>query len=515
MFDRRTRAIGALLATLIVGACTETQYIERDPVNPPPDAASGFLGYYDASTKLTTCGNCHVTHQAKWEGTAHSSAWAALPVNAPAYCAGCHTVNENGNSVDSAAGYNKVQSVAYHDVQCESCHGPGFAHATTPDAGVPPLAHIGPLVAGASCASCHSGSHTPFAEQWAASGHNDSAGMAYPAGRAECRSCHEGQAAIRKFNGNQNTRYIDSVGTKTIVCVVCHDPHGSNNVAQLRAPIDVPDPTVNLCMQCHLRNGTPTPTFSRGGRSAHSSQGPILLGEGAGWMPPGFFFDSAGAYATHGSSANPQLCAGCHVNAFTVTDANGVQATSTGHLFSANPCLDANGVPTADNTCAYTSTARNWSACVTCHTGGASVVANLFNTKRTTVRNLIRQLWYDVDGDKVLDAFPADSGYLPRVYANTPAEFNNTNALTTAEGALFNTMMLAEKAQYANADGSYGVHNPFFYDALLSASISAVQATYGLAPPPPEIQAIMDQALARPAVRYTPPARAVRVAARR
>ena len=515
MYGRRTRAIGALLATLIVGACTETQFIERDPVNPPPDAASGFVGYFDASTKLTTCGNCHVTHQSKWETTAHSNAWAALPTNAPAFCAGCHTVNENGNSVDSAAGYNKVQSVAYHDVQCESCHGPGFAHATTPDAGVPPLAHIGVSDPTASCASCHSGSHTPFAEQWAASGHNDSAGMAYPAANPSCQSCHEGRAAIRKFNGNQNTRYIDSVGTKTIVCVVCHDPHGSNNPAQLRAPLDSPDPTVNLCMQCHLRNGTPTATFSRGGRSAHSSQGPILLGEGAGWMPPGFFFDSAGAYATHGSTANPRLCAGCHVNSFSVTDSNGVLATSTGHTFNPIPCVDGAGKPLLDNSCAYTSTARNWSACVTCHTGGASVVANLFNTKRVTVRNLIRQLWYDVDGDRVLDAFPTDSGYLPKVYANTPAEFNNTNALTTAEGALFNTMMLAEKTQYDHADGSYGVHNPFFYDALLSASISAVQATYGLAPPPPEVQDLMSKALARPAVRWAPPAGSVRVAARR
>ncbi len=82
MFGRRTRAIGALLATLIVGACTETQYVERSPVNPPPDAASGFVGYFDASTKLTTCGNCHVTTQKQWETTAHASAWAALPARA-------------------------------------------------------------------------------------------------------------------------------------------------------------------------------------------------------------------------------------------------------------------------------------------------------------------------------------------------------------------------------------------------------------------------------------------------
>lgn len=500
------------LAVALTAACTETQYLERSPINPPPDGASGFLGYFDVAKKQTTCGNCHVTHQANWATTAHSNAWGALPANAPAYCTGCHTVNERGNSVDTAAGYSVVQVAAYHDVQCESCHGPGLNHATTPDAGTPPLAHIGLSDSTASCASCHSGAHTPFAEQWAASGHNDSAGMATPASQAACQSCHEGKAAILKFNGNQHTRFIDSTGTKTIVCVVCHDPHGSNNVAQLRAPIDVPDPSRNLCMQCHLRNATPTPSFTRGGRSAHSSQGPILLGEGAGWMPPGFYFDSAGAYSSHGSTANPRLCAGCHVNRFTVQDSNGFVFQSTGHLFKPVPCVDGAGVPQADNSCAYTSTARNWSACTTCH-ADASVVANLFNNERNTVRTLVRQLWYDVNGNKVLDAYPTDSGYLAQIYATTPSEYNASNALTPAEGALFNAMMLAEKTQYDHADGSYGVHNPFYYEGLLSASISAVQSQYGLAPPPAAVQGLMTRALARPAIHYTPPAPSARIAA--
>jgi hypothetical protein len=228
-------------------------------------------------------------------------------------------------------------------------------------------------------------------------------------------------------------------------------------------------------------------------------------------MPPGFYFDSAGAFSSHGSTANPQLCAGCHVHRFTVADSSGFIFQSTGHLFRPTPCVDGAGVPVADNTCAYTSTARNWSACTTCH-ATASVVANLFNNERNTVHTLVKQLWYDVNGNKVLDAYPTDSGYLAQIYATTPSEYNSTNALTTAEGALFNTMMLAEKTQYDHADGSYGVHNPFYYEALLASSISAVQATYGLAPPPPPTQALMDKALARPAVRYTPPARTVRVA---
>ncbi|MDP9144654.1 MAG: cytochrome c3 family protein [Actinomycetota bacterium] len=514
MSRNNTLALFAILPMLILGGCTTTEFVERDPVNPPPDAASGFVGYYDVATKQTTCGNCHVSTQGQWDNTAHASAWSALPDNPPAYCASCHTVNERGNSVDTAAGFSKVASEAYHDVQCESCHGPGFDHATTPDAGTPPLAHIGLANAGASCASCHTGEHNPFAEQWAASGHNDSAGMASPASNPSCQSCHEGRAAIRKFNGNQGTRYADSVGTKTIVCVVCHDPHGSPNPAQLRAPIDTPDPTQNLCMQCHLRNSTPTPTFTRGGRGPHAAQGPVMLGEGAGWMPPGFFFDSAGAYSSHGSTANPRLCAGCHVKSFTVEDSTGFLFQSTGHLFNPIPCVDGSGVPQAGNSCAYNSTARNWSACTTCH-ATASVAANLLNNQRTTVQNLVWTLWKDVDGDLSLDAFPTDSGYLAQVYQTTPAEFNGANALTTAEGALFNAMMLAEKTQYDHSDGSYGVHNPFFYEGLLAATITAMETTYGLAPPPPPIQASMERALRRPPVRWNPPRGAVRVAIRR
>ena len=496
-----------LLGALALGACTQTDYVERNPVNPPPDASSGFLGYYDAATHQTTCGNCHVSHQAKWSATAHATAWAALPADAPAYCAGCHTVNGHGNGIDSAAGYLKVQTTAYHDVQCESCHGPGETHANNPDGGTVPLPHIGLGDSAASCASCHSGTHTPYAEEWGQSGHADSVGMDHPATTAGCQGCHEGKAAILKLNGGQTTRFVDSVGTKTIVCVVCHDPHGSPNDKQLRAPIDTPDPTRNLCMQCHLRGTTPSVSYTRGSRGAHAAQGPILMGEGAGWIPPNFFVDTAGMYTSHGSAANPRLCAGCHVNRITVSDSNGFLFQSTGHLFRPVPCVDGTGKPLADNSCAYTSTARNWTACTNagCH-ADATVVSGLFNNERNTVRGLVRQLWYDVNGNKVLDAFPTDSGYLPQVYASTPSAFNGTNGVSTAEGALFNATMFAEVTQYDHADGSYGVHNPLYYEALLSASIDAVKTTYGLPAPPPAIQAEMTKALSRSGVRYAPPA---------
>ena len=53
-------------------------YRDRPPFNPPPAAAAGFLGYYDATAKKTTCGNCHVDYQATWSQTKHAQALTAV-----------------------------------------------------------------------------------------------------------------------------------------------------------------------------------------------------------------------------------------------------------------------------------------------------------------------------------------------------------------------------------------------------------------------------------------------------
>ena len=51
---------GAVLLALAGLGCTDEKIVFREPVNPPPDANSGFLGYFTATDKQTTCGNCHV-----------------------------------------------------------------------------------------------------------------------------------------------------------------------------------------------------------------------------------------------------------------------------------------------------------------------------------------------------------------------------------------------------------------------------------------------------------------------
>src|SRR5512146_961017 len=89
------------LAILLAG-CTDTVFRDREAFNPPPDAASGFLGFFTATTKQTTCGNCHVGHQADWAKTGHASAYTDLVTkvpNAPASCYSCHDVTGRGNLV--------------------------------------------------------------------------------------------------------------------------------------------------------------------------------------------------------------------------------------------------------------------------------------------------------------------------------------------------------------------------------------------------------------------------------
>src|SRR6266511_1515394 len=132
-----------VFVALLLGACTteKIQYVTRPPFNQPPDAASGFLGYFTVSDKQTTCGNCHVGQQADWVQTLHAN----------------------------------VRDTAYHDVQCESCHGPGFDHVQNPsikanrpiasamvypnvstNAAVLTAADTAAMV-NSSCGSCHQG----------------------------------------------------------------------------------------------------------------------------------------------------------------------------------------------------------------------------------------------------------------------------------------------------------------------------------------------------------------------
>ena len=520
----------AVLLAAGLAACTDTVYEDRPPYNPPPDPASGFLGYYTVEEHQTTCGNCHVGQQIDWVETKHATAWEDLHASGESQpsCEGCHTLNARGNQPATVVGYEKVEDEVYHDVQCESCHGPGELHVQnpTPDANRP-IASINvypstpvpdtAAVVNSSCGACHqaagpSQNHN-YLKEWRASRHGQL--RASQAGNTSCQPCHEAKGALRAWGINTVYQELNTTTLMPQNCVVCHDPHGTARDAsgkafegQLRFSINTPVPEENLCTKCHNRVSEASPTNRRG---AHGAQGPVLFGT-AGYFPPGSSYDSAAILTTHGSTANPRLCAGCHVNRLTGVDAGGTSVSFVGHTFRPLPCYMSPGVvdTTFTNDCAYTAPARSWSACTAsgCH-ATPDIAAQRLSQILIEKESYVRTLWVDVDGDQTLDAFPADSGYLPRIKQQAPNELEYTEPpystlMTPAKGALFNVQMLGEHLT-GHPDGSHGVHNPFLYRALLQASIADMLASYPtlLPAPPPDVLDRIEAALRSGALRMS------------
>ena len=511
----------AALAVTVLGACTDEKIVYRDrpAFNPPPDSVNGFLGYFTVSTKQTTCGNCHVGVQAQWKTTAHASAWSDLQGSghATASCNKCHTVSELGNAIGHAAGYSTVPDSAYHDVQCESCHGPGFTHVENPDiAANHPLArmHVDTGVT-TSCSGCHTGVHTPFVEEWRQSGHGNGPGFAAAATNAACQPCHEGRVAMQvKFGENANYVEKASATPERIGCVTCHNPHGSPNEAQLRAPLGTPTRD-QLCVTCHSRSGVPPWSVATGtgtSRGAHGAQGLLVLGENVGWIPPDFAYDTSQMASSHGTEANPRLCATCHVVRTTVTDQLTGQFTfqSVGHTFDAIPCADAQGIPRPCGSPLATDTTHNFTACSTsnCHIGGPQVAKLAYQTLKGELNNYLDQIWRDVNGNGIIDSAGIDQGLVPQLVSralrpgataadSTPINFRN-NVTSVAKGTLWNAALAATEDRPSFLNGKLlgntfathmasgnGVHNPFMLKALLIASIASMHNTYGLSSPVP------------------------------
>jgi predicted CXXCH cytochrome family protein len=469
----RTTMLLAACSAVVLTACVDEKIVFRDRelFTTPQPAAANFLGYSDTTRKLPVCGNCHVEPYSEWLATDHAHAWQTLQASgsAQAFCEGCHTVNSLGNRTTGNAGFVAVKETRYHDVQCESCHGPGLPHVQNPDADPKPLAPLRVDTAlTVGCGECHSGTHHPFVQEWRKSGHGQV--QSSPAGRAECQGCHTAEDALRTWGFNVDYLEKDTVGASAtahlpITCGVCHDPHSNANPGQLRFAVDIPSEEDNLCMKCHHKRGTPDVTTFRG---PHSPEGPVLLGYG-GWWPPDLQLPGGDTvFATHASSRNPKLCAGCHLVRFTVTDpqTGNFQFQSTGHLFKATPCLNAQGIPQPGD---CPNTQRTYRTCAASGCHGSEAVAR---SLEATAEARIAQLNVALDQT------------LARIHANwktcrtnnscgAGSPFNTSDGkYTTAEGAAFNWDL-------ANFKGST-IHNPFLIEALLTASINQVKKDYNL-----------------------------------
>jgi Cytochrome c554 and c-prime/Doubled CXXCH motif (Paired_CXXCH_1) len=385
MRSHRHIPVASALACLTLSwACTSESiaYRDRETFNPPPDSVVGFLGYFEPSQQLTTCGNCHVGRQAEWAATAHSHAYQTLldSDGAQDSCFGCHTVNQRGNAVTVPAGWDVIQSEAYHDVQCENCHGPGLDHVQAPGVSAPPLPSLAVPVpisdATNGCAECHQGNHHPFANEWAQSKHAEV--VTFAAAREECAACHRGQATLTTWGVRADYAERDAAEPLPVTCGVCHDPHDVTYEGQLRFPVETTSFEEHLCSRCHNRGANPDPASSRG-LAPHSPETGLLQGT-AGWFAPNFGAAPGQIVTSHGAEGNPDLCATCHVTSYTVTDqeTGAFVFNVTGHLFSAIPCVDSQEIPQAGD-CAVTEAARSFVGCIAsgCHDSEADAVSAL------------------------------------------------------------------------------------------------------------------------------------------
>ena len=455
---------------LFVSGCDlrEVVEVERPFFEPPPEEGLGFLGYDDTDEKLTVCGNCHVGQQSSWTSTGHATAWVTLEESghAQGFCESCHTVGANGNPATEASGWTSTQDTRYHDVQCESCHGIGEIHVSNPDVDAShpqaslAVGDLSDLANATGCAECHQGAHHPFAEEWAQSGHAQI--VSFAAARAECAGCHRGQGVLDAWGVTDSYVERDSEEHLAITCGVCHDPHDATNEGQLRRPVQTTSVEQHLCASCHNRRTVPDPNSSHG-LEPHSPQTALLLGE-AGWFPPNAEINQGEILPTHGSSANDRLCASCHVNSFTVTD----EATgefvfqATGHLFTAVPCVDAQGIPTTGE-CGVTASERSFQGCTSagCHASeeNAALALSTASERIATRAEELHALLALVDPG--LDEAGGE------IDATDPT-------FTVAEGSFFNYHL----ATFGEDTRGSSTHNPYLTEALLVASIQAVLDAY-------------------------------------
>lgn len=235
-------------------------------------------------------------------------------------CLTCHSDREQDykSGVHGRAAHPRAPAAAQG---CETCHGPGKAHAENPDdrSTIRVFDEMPPRDANATCLACHSrASHALWQ------------GSAHDARNLSCGTCHsihepKSPSALLKTAGEQETcaachrQQVTKarrashmpVPEGQMTCSTCHNPHGSTNVRQLRTGNWINE----SCYTCHT-----------------DKRGPFLFEHAAGRE------SCVTCHDPHGSSNDrllvakpPMLCQRCHIGTrhpSTIYDQAAVEAKS-------------------------------------------------------------------------------------------------------------------------------------------------------------------------------------------
>ncbi|HVJ54331.1 MAG TPA: cytochrome c3 family protein [Aliidongia sp.] len=166
-------------------------------------------------------------------------------------CDGCHSVN-----YDIA-----TKQVTEWNVGCEACHGPASEHVKNPiRATVINPARLDYVKANDTCIQCHSQGR-PLGDNkvdgkyydWPVGFHMGANLSDYwqlephTLGKLSFTHFPDGTAHKNRMQGNDFSQSL--MYTRGVTCFSCHDVHGTDNPAELRAPV------AEICMECHAPNG--------------------------------------------------------------------------------------------------------------------------------------------------------------------------------------------------------------------------------------------------------------------
>ena len=278
---------------------------------------------------------------------------AQSPATAPAQ-AGATTSGFAGDQTcltcheDKSKGYNGTPHARAHNPRtpagsgngCESCHGPGQAHA---DAGGDKSLIKNPATLTASqasemCTTCHNrSSHS----EWDGSKHDSRS-----VGCTSCHSVHASQSEGKQLkaktisencvqchrnqvNKVRRSSHMPIVEGK-MECTTCHNPHGSTNVKMLREGNSVNE----SCATCHAEK-----------------RGPFLFEHAVGRE------NCVSCHDPHGSNNDrmlvakvPMLCQRCHVHSrHPATVYDSVQVNNRSNRIAGRGCLNCHSMVHGSN----------------------------------------------------------------------------------------------------------------------------------------------------------------------
>lgn len=245
-------------------------------------------------------------------------------------CAACHTEAAD-HLAKTPHGKGTFASLSSHG--CETCHGPGSAHAENPDdpALQPRLTRLRPQQQSAVCQTCHKGGDRFF---WHGGVH-ERRGLS-------CISCH----SVHSFKSDR--AQLKAAGT-TEACLSCHKTVRAEMWKNSHHPIR--EGKIG-CSDCHNPHGTATPKMIKAASvndqcyTCHAEKrGPFL------WEHAPVRESCLNCHTPHGSNhqklqktSTPYLCQQCHANTRhpgTLYDATtlGDAARASNRIFN-RACLD-------------------------------------------------------------------------------------------------------------------------------------------------------------------------------